>query len=179
MPRDRPDTTRAQRPFRIDRGRSAHDEARRFERLLAEPAGAFVRATVDQIDAEINRWLERIGLTLGLDRRTVAQVDPAIGPPITAMDGHVKDSANTHAPQLNVVLPWLKPKILAGETVVFSCLDELPQEAVKDIEISRRFGPKSNVTIPVKVGDVIIGAVGLGVLERERKWPQRSSISVI
>ena len=180
MPRDRAEQTRAQRRVGIDLGRSARDEARSFERLIADLAGAFVRATVDQIDAEINRWLERVGLTLGLDRSTVAQVDPANGRANFshgwAREGHPLMPMHM---DVNVIMPWLKSKILAGETVVFSSLDELPQEAANEVEISRRFGPKSNVTIPVKVGGVIIGAVGFGALERERKWPRRSSTSFI
>jgi len=164
--------SRSRRPFRIDRGRSARDEARRFERLLADLAGAFVRATADQIDTEINRWLERIGLTLGLDRSTIAQVDPATGRAnfshTWAREGYPLVPIHL---DVNVVLPWLKSKILAGETLVFSSLDELPKEAVKDIDTFLLFSQKSNVTIPVKVGGIIVGAVGFGALERERKWP--------
>ena len=174
MPRDRAEQTRAQRRVGIDLGRSARDEARSFERLIADLAGAFVRATVDQIDAEINRWLERVGLTLGLDRSTVAQVDPANGR-ANFSHGWAREGLPLMPMHLdvNVIMPWLKSKILAGETVVFSSLDELPAEAANEVEICRRFGPKSNVTIPVKVGGVVVGAVGFGALERERKWPAK------
>jgi len=52
----------SKRPARI-----SLDETRRFEELAIELAGAFVRVTTDKIDDEINRWLERIVLALGLN----------------------------------------------------------------------------------------------------------------
>jgi signal transduction histidine kinase len=166
--------SQVQGPFRIDRDRLLRDEARRFERLIAQLAGAFVRATVDQIDGEINHWLERIGLALGLDRTTVAQIDPnssrANFSHAWVREGHQLIPMSLDA---NLVLPWLKSRMLAGETVVFSNIDELPPEAAKDVETIQRFGPKSNVTIPVSVGGAIVGAVGFGALERERKWPPK------
>ncbi len=143
MPRDRADQTHAHRRVGIDLGRSARDEARRFERLIADLAGAFVRATVDQIDAEINRWLERVGLTLGLDRSTVAQVDPTNGRANFshgwAREGHPLMPMHM---DVNVIMPWLKSKILAGETVVFSSVDELPAEAAKEVEIFPALWPQ-------------------------------------
>jgi hypothetical protein len=56
--------------------RGSPGETRHFEKLAVELAGAFVRVTSDKIDEEINRWLERIVLALGLDRSTIAEINP-------------------------------------------------------------------------------------------------------
>ena len=50
-----------------------------FEKLLADLSTVFVRASVDEIDGEIERWLERIVLAMGVDRSTVVQLDPQDG----------------------------------------------------------------------------------------------------
>jgi two-component system sensor kinase FixL len=52
-------------------------------------------------------------------------------------------------------------------------VDVLPDEAAVDRETMRRYGPKSNVMIPIKVGGVVVAAVGFGALYRERSWPPR------
>ena len=46
-----------------------------FEQLLGDLSAAFVRVSVDQIDDEIERWLERVVLAIGVDRSLVVQLD--------------------------------------------------------------------------------------------------------
>lgn len=152
--------------------RTSPDEARQFEELVVELAGAFVRVTSDKIDEEINRWLERIVLALGLDRSTVAEINPADGW-ATFSHGWAREPEQIIGRSLdaNTLVPWTKRKMLAGETVVMPSLDALPEEAAVDRESMRRHGPKSNVMIPIRVGGVVVAAVGFGALYRERSWP--------
>src|SRR5690242_15467498 len=70
----------------------------------------------------------------------------------------------------NTLLPWTKSRILAGETIVMPSVAALPDEASVDRDSMRRYGPKSTVMMPIKVGGVIVGAVGFGTLSRERSW---------
>ena len=58
---------------------AASDEIEAFESTLAEISAAFVRATADRIGPEIDNWLQRVVLALGIDRATVAQLDPDDG----------------------------------------------------------------------------------------------------
>ena len=62
--------------------------------------------------------------------------------------------------------------VISGEIVSFARIDDLPQEAVREKEAARRFGPRSNVTFPLKVGGKVIGAMAFGTVHREREWPQ-------
>ncbi len=152
--------------------RDSGHEIIRFDQLVAELTAAFVRATTDQIDNEINRWLERIVLDLNLDRSTIAQIDPATGVAHFS-HGWAREQDRIIGRELdpNALLPWLKRQVMAGETVVFSNLDELPEEAAVDRESMEIYGPKSNVTLPIKFSGAVVGAVGFGALYHERKWP--------
>ena len=134
-------------------------------------AGAFVRVTSDKIDEEINRWLERIVLALGLDRSTVAEINPSDGWAVFS-HGWAREPEQIIGRSLdaNALLPWVKAKMLAGETVVMSSVDKLPDEAAIDRESMRRYGPKSNVMMPIKVGGSVVAAVGFGTLYHERSW---------
>lgn len=136
-------------------------------------AGAFVRVTTDKIDEEINRWLERIVLALGLDRSTIAEINPSDGWAVFSHGWAREPEHNIVGRSLdaNTLMPWTKKKMLAGVRVVMPGLDALPEEAAVDRESIRRYGPKSNVMIPIKVGGVVVAAVGFGALYRERSWP--------
>ena len=54
-------------------------EAVDFEKLLSDLSAAFIRSSAEEIDVEIERWLERMVLALDVDRSTVVQIDPADG----------------------------------------------------------------------------------------------------
>jgi GAF domain-containing protein len=58
--------------------------------------------------------------------------------------------------------------------VVFSRLDELPREAHKDVVVARQMGGKSNVTIPLKVGGTVVGALMVGTFFSERRWSEKT-----
>src|SRR5277367_2201619 len=50
-----------------------------FEKLLADLSAAFIRVSVEGVDAEIDRWLQLIVIAMNIDRSTVVQVDGADG----------------------------------------------------------------------------------------------------
>jgi PAS domain S-box-containing protein len=68
-------------------------------------------------------------------------------------------------------LPYCAEKIFRGEPFKFSRLDELPDEAAVDKEMFALGGMKSNLTLPLQVSDIILGALALGTLHYEIDWP--------
>lgn len=157
-----------------ERLRQPTDESGRFNELVAELSAAFVRVSLPEIDAEINRSLERIALTLGLDRSTIAEFRP---------DGfaffshgwvsHESYQIVGKSLDANTLLPWTKSRMMAGETIVMSSVDVLPEEAAIDRDNFKILGPKSNVMVPIKVAGDTLTAVGFGSMRQERTWPPR------
>ena len=143
-----------------------------FEDLLAEMSAAFVRVTPDRI--ELERWLERIGLALRIDRVAIAEISPKDRKLYVthqwAREGVIPTPLGL---DVNAALPWLAAKVMVGETVVVSREEELPPEASEDLKWGRRAGFKSNLTIPFKVGGVIMGGVGVDCCFRQRTWSPR------
>ena len=91
------------------------DDAGRFDELVAELATAFVRASLPQIDEEINRALKRIALMLGLDRSTIAEFR-ADGVAFFS-HGWVRDAHFAvigKSLDVNALLPWTEPGCLLG-----------------------------------------------------------------
>jgi C4-dicarboxylate-specific signal transduction histidine kinase len=69
--------------------------------------------------------------------------------------------------------PWLSSQVVSGQIVVISRFEDIPPEAFKDRESIRHEGNKSNVTIPLRVAGVVVGAVAFGTLLSERTWSQK------
>ena len=151
-------------------------EAETFEDALADISAAFVRATADQISNELERWLKRIGLALGIDRTTIAQIDPNDGLLYTS-HRWAREGVTPMAPRTKAddTLPWVTRKLLAGETISFDNVENAPPEAARDLEYARLIGIKSVMIVPLRIGRAITGAVGFDAVFRARTWSPRTA----
>jgi signal transduction histidine kinase len=147
-----------------------------FEEFLADLSAAFIRVSAEGVDAEIERWLQLIVLAMNIDRSTVVQVDPADGLIYTT---HQWAREGLPAPERgrrevhDGSYAWLASKVLSGEVVVIPRLEDMPPEASKDRDSFRLDGNKSNVTIPLRIAGVVVGAVLFGTLLSEKAWAQK------
>jgi signal transduction histidine kinase len=147
-----------------------------FEELLSALSAALIRVSVAEIDNEIARWLEKIVLAMDVDRCTIVQVDPTDGGIYTT---HQWGRAGVLTPDRGRRgrergFPWLVGKILSGEQVVLSRLDQMPPEADQDLRQAHQLGAKSNVTTPVKVGGIVVGALLVATIFSERTWSEKT-----
>src|SRR5262245_41976402 len=144
-------------------------ERLRFEALVNDLAAGFVNLEPERVDQTIEDCLRRIVEALGLDRSTLAQRsgDDLVVTHSWAVPGQVP------FPKVlgRADLPWMFAQLTVGASVVFSRLDDLPADAAIDKATVRRLGPRSNVTVPLRVGGEIIGALGFGSMRTERTWP--------
>jgi len=157
-------------------GRQAHAELNKalgdrlqFESLVAELISHFVNLDASLIDSAIVDAQRRLVQALDIDRSSLFEVED-------------NDLALTHYwsrpefPPLDPLLrstatafPTLSARVMRGETLIFSSLDELPPD-IPDIEQLRAAGVKSHVSVPLIVNGSTIGVVTFGVLREERKW---------
>jgi signal transduction histidine kinase len=148
-------------------------EALRLERLLPELSAFFSALAPQAIDGAFDQALARIVATLDIDRSTLNRVFPLTGraevthsfavegvAPVTKRLIPARDSN-----------PWALAKATAHESIVFSCLDELPPEASLDKESWRGIGLVSHVMMPILVAGELYGSLNFGCTRRERIWP--------
>ncbi len=148
------------------------EERLRFETVLSDLSARFINLPADQVDQEIEAALRRLVEAVGLDRSTLFQLSE-----------DEKTLVITHgwaAPGFEPVkriivqdeVPWALREVLRGETIVFSSVEDLPEEAARDKVAIRRLGPKSNVSFPLSAGGApVFGALAFGQMTRERAWP--------
>ncbi|HEV3263468.1 MAG TPA: sigma 54-interacting transcriptional regulator, partial [Gemmataceae bacterium] len=149
------------------------EERLRFETVLSDLSARFINLPADQVDQEIEAGLRRLVEYLRLDRSTLFQL----------CEGD-ETLAVTHcwaAPGFEPLkqlitqeeVPWALQKVLRGETIIFSSVEELPEEAARDKATLRRTGPKANVSFPLSAGgSAVFGALAFGKMSEERAWPE-------
>jgi signal transduction histidine kinase len=136
--------------------------------LLSDLSAAFIRAPAAEIDTEIARWLQRIALEVGIDKAFVGQVKDG---KLTATHQWVRERVTPNVLSSAAEgLPWLAAKILAGEIIVLDDVKDAPQQPWPDLQQALAHGSKAVVSVPLRIGGEIAGAVVFTSL-RERKWP--------
>jgi PAS domain S-box-containing protein len=155
--------------------RSKLEEQLRFETLLSEISARFINLPADRIDGDIEDAQRRICELLDLDRSTLWQVGE--GEPGTVLLTHFYQPPGSPTPpkrmNLTDFFPWIANTVLGGETVVFSKITDLPPEAGRDREILREYGTKSDVAVPLAVGEgPVFGILTFAVMREERNWPE-------
>lgn len=146
-------------------------EASVFEETLAEISTAFVRVTAAEIGPEIDRWLERVVLVLGIDRATVGRLNPA-DRLLYATHQWAREGVVPVPSALSAIdaVPWLTSRLLADQAVVLSRVEDAPPEAARDLEFATSIGTKSTVGIPLKIGGVVVGAMVFDAVTRAKNW---------
>jgi signal transduction histidine kinase len=149
-------------------------EGQGFERFIEELSTSFVRASVAEIGPLIDHWIKEIVLGHNLDRGALAQIDTKSGK-LTVRNSWSRGNLVKLrvGMQLANRAPWFDRTLMTGRTLVFSSISELMPEFTSDYKTFRRYFPKSNVTVPLRVGGETIGAVGFATLHKERSWPPR------
>ncbi len=152
------------------------EEKLRFEVMISELCSAFVNVSADEVDTEINRWLAFIVTYLGVDRGTLFQISDDPSSNLLTHTWAASKSLSLHNGSIGrlndaaSVLPWAVEKMLRREPVIFSSVDELPEDASTDRQFFEENGTKSVVTFPLSVGGEVIGAVAFSAVRAEAHW---------
>jgi formate hydrogenlyase transcriptional activator len=152
--------------------RAEFGERVRFEGLIADLSARFLNLPADGVDGEVEPGLRRLVEFLGLDRGTLFQL-PEDGGTLVATHCWAAPRIDRLAgPVTRDDLPRALQQVLRGEAVVFSRVEDLPEEAGRDGATLRRAGPRSNVSFPLAAGGLgVFGALTFGQVAAEGAWP--------
>ncbi|HSO73173.1 MAG TPA: GAF domain-containing protein, partial [Thermodesulfobacteriota bacterium] len=151
-------------------------ERLKFEVLLVELSARFVNLPAERIDSDIEDAQRRICELLDLDRSTLWQVLEA-EPGTLRLTHFYQPPGSRPLPveRMNAgdFFPWALRKVLDGETLAITKMADLPPEAERDRENFRAYGTRSNVMVPLSIGEgPTWGVLAFAVMREERSWPE-------
>src|SRR6266850_2589251 len=144
------------------------DERLRFESLLSELSAGLIHISLNDLDDEIGRGLQRVGEFLKVDRANLHEyvVEGAIVRISWAVEG-VEPLSRIMEPDQ---FPWATEQLRRGHIVRFSRLDELPEQAAIDRQSYQRSGTQSELSLPLGAGDSLLGVLSFDSVRTERTW---------
>jgi transcriptional regulator with GAF, ATPase, and Fis domain len=147
------------------------EELLAFERMLADLSARIANVPAERVESEIQIAQVILRQFLGFDRSTFAEFQEdgsLVVLSSTAVEGVEPTPQGPLPPQLS----WFLAKLRAGEVfVVQNPALDLPREAVGEAEYCQRTGLRSHLSIPLRIGGRIIGAIAFAAFAETRTWP--------
>jgi transcriptional regulator with GAF, ATPase, and Fis domain len=169
-----PDAIPLNRPAKSDaapKSDASADELLAFERMLADLSARFANVPAEKVQFEIQLAQGLLRQFLGFDRSTFAEFQDD-GSLVVLSSTAVEGVDTTPLGPLPPQLSWFVAKLRAGEIfAVQNPADDLPSEAVGEAEYFRRTGMHSHLSIPLRIGGNIVGAIAFAAFRETRGWP--------
>ena len=162
--------TRGSRPVHHGSAVSA-DERTAFERMLADLSSRFANVPGEQVEMEIEHGLRQLIGFLGFDRASFAELR-ADGTSHILCSVAVAGVDPIPRGPVPPFVSWIAGKLRSGDSSIIRVPEDLPPEATGEIEYVRVSGLKSQITVPLKVGGRIAGAIAFASFRKMRAWPE-------
>jgi PAS domain S-box-containing protein len=156
------------------RAEAALDERLRFGTLVTELSAAFANLSTNEVDREIDKWLQTLAEFLGVDRASFFQFEDDWTTLYRSHSYTAPGIKPLPPPPIGMTeqFPWITDQFRRGVTVKWSRIpDDMPAEAVKEKEYAASLGAKSGLNIPVLVGGSVICAIAFTSIVTYRDWP--------
>jgi formate hydrogenlyase transcriptional activator len=142
-----------------------------FEVLMSDILGEFVSLPDVRIDDEIEEAIRKIAMFLGLDQGLLVQWAEDGSLPLPTHWWTITGKMPPLSPGTEVV-PWVHGQAVEGKIVMFSEVDDLPDEAERDKEFFRASGRQSLISLPFKINDRVAGALVFASLHYRISWSE-------
>ena len=138
-----------------------------FEDLLCELCSVLSTCAADNLETVIAQRLDQLALQLGAERCTVGEfnVGPRTGFHLQWLVG--KDPTPSIGPEVS----WIRRRLVSGQIVSISTLDQIPAEAASTRQQLEEMGVRSGLWVPIMAEGLAVGGIGLTVLSHEHDWP--------
>jgi transcriptional regulator with GAF, ATPase, and Fis domain len=141
----------------------------KFEELISELATHFAGVESEKVDGEIKNAQRRVCESLSLDRSVLFQLTDD-GTMLVSTHGWARDGFGLPPTFGTADFPFFSAKLFRGEIIRFNSHADVPREHALDIKNLASFGPKSNITVPLRAAGRTFGAIAFDTLANEVVW---------
>jgi transcriptional regulator with GAF, ATPase, and Fis domain len=150
------------------------DRALDFERILSKVSARLGQLSAAELDAGIQRNLRRLGEFFQVDRVTISLRSE--DPDRLRVTHFWARKGIPGAPMAvtRETAPFAVASVAKGGEFHFDRLEDIPDHAQRDRKFFGGQGIKSQITVPLTVGESALGELTLASLSEERVWSESS-----
>jgi formate hydrogenlyase transcriptional activator len=145
----------------------------RFEEMLSELSARFMASTFDQVDSEIDNALRQIMEFFQVDLCALLEVQKER--PFVRISHAVYGEGVEQIPKdMNLVelYPWTYQKLMRGELINITRMEDYPEEALIDRQSNLAMGTLSRLAFPVAVDGLISRIITIHQRHQRQTWPE-------
>jgi PAS domain S-box-containing protein len=157
------------------RAEEALKERLHFEQLISDLSARLINLPSEKLDGEIEDALKVVLEFFQVDRCALLHI-------IQGRDAwkitHLASSQFAPPVPVGTMLPrsihpWAYNRLSKrGEVILFSKVDDMPDEARVDKQTWRDWGIRSNLVIPLFLDKTIVYIIAINTVQKERDWPK-------
>jgi len=147
------------------------EERLRFEGLISDLSAAFVNISSQEVEGEINKWLQRITEFFDVDRCTLGLFSEDGTQLKRAFEYYLEGVEPGPVSISKDQLPWYIAQLAQGKLVMINRVEDLPAEAEAERRLCLAKSMKSILSIPMVIGQRTLGSCVLVAMRAERIWP--------
>ena len=157
--------------LQLARTRQQLEDRLRFEGLISDLSAGFVSISSEEVESEINKWLQRITEFFNADRCTLGLFSEDGTQLRREFEYHLEGVEPAPVSLSKDQLPWYLSQLMQGKLVVINRLEDLPAEAEAERRLCLAKSMKSILSIPMVSGRRTLGSCALVAVRAERIWP--------
>jgi len=139
--------------------------------LFTEVAALLLDERRGDMEMLLGTVLQRLGEALHVDRVTLIESPARAGSPSVVLSWtHGDFEPLPKRMDVATVVPHVASVVFSGGRFRFERLDEIPGDLQPDREYFQRFGVRSVVALPLRVGARVIGGISCAALLAEHGW---------
>jgi PAS domain S-box-containing protein len=145
-----------------------------FETLISDTSAALLASAADQVEAIVERTLDRLRRYFRADRCALLSVS-ADKRNVRVLSTSDAEDVIPVPPELNLAeaFPWARQRLLVDRLPVRATrIEELPPEAAPDLPAWTHLGIRSILTIPIEIDGAVRHLILIQAFHAEREWPE-------
>jgi transcriptional regulator with GAF, ATPase, and Fis domain len=147
-----------------------YDELLKFERLLSELSSRFINLPLTDMQSEVEKGLKAIAHFLDVDQIAIVEFSKDRSQLVTKYS-YSRENIESPVPVLpSEDFTYWTEQVTKGNLVIWPTIEDIPESAAAERQYVLNDGIKSHLSIPLKIGNVIIGVVGCHSFSKHRKW---------
>jgi PAS domain S-box-containing protein len=141
-----------------------------LESLISCFSSTFMSLREDEVDANIERSVARLGEFLKLDRISLFELSSDQAEMTTAFSWQAAGVVRAESMVKAAAFQWWRGRLLRGEVSLASDEKDLPKDAAAEREYFRRAAVVSAASVPLKVNGQVAGAISFVTTKRRVSW---------
>ena len=146
-----------------------------FEQIISGLSARLINLPSEKLDDEIEHALTMLLEFFQVDRCALLRALPVSDAwKITHIaSSQIAPSIPVDTELPRSIHPWAYDRLAnCGEVVLFSKVEEMPDEARVDKQTWRDWGIRSNLVIPLFLDKTVVHIIAINAVQKERVWPE-------